>query len=399
MSVRPSLPASVDVAIIGGGIMGTSICYFLAKRTDLEVVLLEKDNIASGSTGDSSAILRHHYGPAEQYSKMAWWSHEFYRSFEENTGEVIAYADNPLVRFAREDSAAGSYAMDGYDVLSALDIPVSRVEQDEFDEAYPMLELDEIDFAVSDDTAGYSDGTDAANGFARAASELGATIMTGTRVSDVHTDGGAVTAVETEKGTVDCTHVVMAAGPWITQLAEKIGVEVPVEAEREQILILDPPDEYADKYPNLTPTTAMPGGEWYIRPDFGDGILIATHHTDEFVDPERYDGQPDEETLLELSDEIRAAIPELADAGIQGQYCGVYSTTPDHDFIIDQAGPQGCYVACGFSGHGFKHAPAVGRIMTDLITDGATDFVDLEFFSLDRFTENAAGNGLPDDGI
>ena len=174
---------------------------------------------------------------------------------------------------------------------------------------------------------------------------------------------------------------------------------MPITPTREQVLLLEPSETYAEAYPSLTPTTGLPGGEWYIRPDFGGGVLVATHRYTEKTDPDSYDDTPDRETVLELVDRIAEAIPELADAGVMGKYCGVYATTPDHDFVIDQAGPDGCYLACGFSGHGFKHAPAVGRIVTDLVIEGATEFVDAGYFSLDRFEDDPAGHGRPDDNI
>lgn len=397
MPTGPTLPGESDVVVVGGGIVGTSAAYFLATETDRDVTLVEKEAIASGSTGDSSAILRHHYGPQERYSRMAWWSQQFYRRFEEETGEPLAREENPLVRFGVEDAPSGEYAEAGYDVLSSLDVPVSRYDRDEAESRYPMLEFDEYDFAVSDDAAAYSDGTDAATGFARAAAREGATVVTGVEVEDVRGADGTVAGVETSDGSVDCDDVVLAAGPWTPRLAETIGVEVPMTVTREQVVVLDPPEEYAEAYPDLTPTTALPGGEWYIRPDFGGGILVATHHTGEAVDPDTYDATPDEETLLELVSELSSVVPELQDAEITGRYCGVYSTTPDHDFVIDQAGPENCYLACGFSGHGFKHGPAVGRMLTDLVIRGDTDLVDAEFFSLDRFDEDPAGHGLPED--
>jgi glycine/D-amino acid oxidase-like deaminating enzyme len=174
---------------------------------------------------------------------------------------------------------------------------------------------------------------------------------------------------------------------------------VPITPTREQVVVLDPPEEYVERYPDLTPTTSMPGGEWYLRPDFGEGVLVATHYYREAVDPDDYDDSPDESTLLELTDVVAESIPGLSEAGIRGQYCGVYSVTPDHDFVIDRAGPEGCYLACGFSGHGFKHGPAVGRIVRDLVVDGGTDLVDADYFSLSRFDEDPAGHGLPADNV
>ncbi|MCD2205111.1 NAD(P)/FAD-dependent oxidoreductase [Halobacterium sp. KA-6] len=400
MPGQDTLPSESDIVIIGGGIMGTSTAFFLSKETDLDITLVEKNQIGTGSTGDSSAILRHHYGDQEIYSKMAWWSHQFYRNFDEETGEVIAHEDNPMVRFANGDTQGGAYAEAGYDVLSELDIPVSRHEGDELLEEYPMISgVEDFDFGISDDEAAYSDGADAANGFDRAARRNGVTVITGTGVESINTDDGAVVGVETEDGEIACEEVVVAAGPWTPRLGETVDVDIPITVTREQVLILDPPKDYKREYPSLVPTTALPGGEWYIRPDFGDGILVATHHTGEEVDPDRYDNTPDEEILLELTEELGEMIPDLREAGIQGQYCGVYSTTPDHDFILDEVGPDGCYFACGFSGHGFKQAPAVGKIMSDLITTGSTSLVDGSFFSYDRFAESAAGHGDVADNI
>ncbi|MFB6299089.1 MAG: NAD(P)/FAD-dependent oxidoreductase [Halobacteriales archaeon] len=312
---RPTLPSAADIVIVGGGIMGTSAAFFLAAETDRDIVLIEKDTIASGSTGDSSAILRHHYGPQERYSRMAWWSHQFYRAFENETGQRIARNENPLVRFAETDTKAAEYAQAGYEVLSDLDIPVSRIEASEFPPEYAMLDLAEYDFAVSDDTAAYSVGSDAANGFARAAAEHGATVITGTAVTDVSVTDGAITGVVTDDGTVDCSAVVAAAGPWTPRVAEMVGLEVPITTSREQIIILDPPAEYAEKYEHLTPTTAVPGGEWYMRPDFGGGILVATHHTDEEVDPDSYDQEPDESMLVEFTERIGEAMPTARPSG------------------------------------------------------------------------------------
>jgi len=375
------LPERTDVVVVGGGIMGTSATYFLAAETDLDVLLVERDQIASGSTGDSSAILRHHYGDQEIYSRMAWWSHAFYREFERRLDEEIAYDEAPMVRFAtagnREEVAAGQ------EVLEELDIPVTRYDAGELPEQYPMIETDGFEFAVSDDDAGYSDGTDVAGGFARAAQQHGASVVTGVSVEDVTTGADSVVGVETEDGPVECDRIVVTAGPWTTEFVEQFGVDIPITTTREQVLLLDPPAGFqADQIPTSGPT-----GGWYVRPDFGDGVLLATHHTDEAVDPDHYRDRPDQETILHLLDELEEFVPDLVDAEIKGQYCGVYSTTPDHDFVIDQVGPEGCYVGCGFSGHGFKHGPIVGRILADLVTTGDTDLVDIEHFSLDRFSE------------
>jgi glycine/D-amino acid oxidase-like deaminating enzyme len=138
-----------------------------------------------------------------------------------------------------------------------------------------------------------------------------------------------------------------------------------------------------------------------MREDFADGILVATHHTGETADPDTYRDSVDESTLLDLTEKLGAFIPGLETARLRGDYCGIYSDTPDHDFIIDQPGPAGLVLGCGFSGHGFKHGPAVGRLLSDLVLDRTTaDLdVDLDFFSLSRFDEDPTGHGLAEDAV
>lgn len=394
--MEPELPDRADVVVVGGGIAGLSSCFFLADRTDRDVLVLEKDRVASGSTGDSSAIIRHHYGPKHIYTESARWSHDFYREFEERTGEPLAYESNPLVRLGVEGEQSGEYADSGYETLSSLDIPVDRLDCDALRAEFPMLSLPEADFGVVDETAAYSDATDAATGFARAGRNRGATVATGTAVTDIHTSDGEVAAVRTERGDVETDAVVVAAGPWTDRLMATVGVDVPIERSREQILLLAPSEEFKERYPAGLPTTSPPDADWYVRTDFGDSILIATHHSATGADPDRYGDTPDEAVKLQLIDELVEFCPELEDAGLRSGYCGIYSNTPDYDFIIDEVGAAGCYVACGFSGHGFKHGPSVGRIVSDLVVDGGTDLIDAEYFSLSRFEGNSRGHGNPE---
>lgn len=391
MNGREPVPDSADVVIVGGGIMGTSACYFLSERTDLDILLLEKNSIASGATGNSSAILRHHYGDREVYSQSAWWSHRFYLSFEDRLGEPLSHGEAPLVKFAEEGTDRADHVDDGYEVLQALDIPVSRYDAGDFDRLYPMFELDGVDFGVSDDVAGYSDGTDAANGFARAARRNGATIETGVRVTDVReSDEGTVQGVETDRGAVSCETVILTAGCWSVQLAKKLGVDLPITPTLERVFLLDPPSSFTAEHLDRLPSGKPPGlDDWYMRQDFGARVLVATHHSyDEQVDdPDGIPTTPPQSDLLELVDVLEDVAPGLADSDVVGQYCGVYTNTPDHDFIIDRIGPDGCFIACGFSGHGFKHGPSVGRVLSDLVVDGATEFLDVDTFSIDRFDD------------
>jgi glycine/D-amino acid oxidase-like deaminating enzyme len=211
--------------------------------------------------------------------------------------------------------------------------------------------------------------------------------MTDCEVTDVTVTDGAVSAIETTQGRLTCDNLVVAAGPWTPKLADSLGVTIPITPTREQVIILELPESFQETYRKDPPTSSLPATDWYLRPDGNARLLIATHALTDAVDPDDYDRSPDQDTILELADALRNYIPALSDAEISGQYCGVYSTTPDRDFILDTAGPEGCYFACGFSGHGFKHGPGIGRIMTDFVTDGHTELVDTTPFSFDRFEE------------
>lgn len=391
-----SQPESAETVVVGGGIVGTSIAYFLTTERDHDVLLIEKDSIAAGSTGDSSAILRHHYGDDETYTKLARFGLDFYRSFEDRTGEPIALNDNHLAQFAQEGTDYADYNRGGYELMSSLNLPVEYLEHPDLKERYPMLNyLDDFDFGVVDRGAGYSDGSDAANGLARAASRNGATVLTGTAVEDFETESGEIKAVVTDRGSIECDQVVIAAGPWTKPLAKLVDIDVPIKVTREKVALLSPSSTFANEQLSRTPITSLPGGDCYMRPDFGDNILIATHQMNEEVNPDSTISPPDEEWLLKVGDLVAENVPSLADAGIQGSYSGLYSVTPDHNFILDKAGPTGCYIACGFSGHGFKHGPAIGKIMSDLIVEGETKLVDRERFRLDRFEEDPSGSRPP----
>ncbi len=389
MSTQAQLPARADVVVIGGGIAGTSTAYWLATETELSTVLIEKRAIASGSTGDSSAILRHHYGNRPVYSRMAWWSHEFYRSFEDRTGQPLAHRVAPRVAFGTIGTESGDYALDGYDVLRAEGIPVSRYDGDAIASEYPMLDVADCDVAISDDTAAFSDGADAANGFAATARAAGTTVATDTAVTAIETEtsGGTdrVTAVSTDDGRIDCEHVVLTAGPWTSSLLSPLGIDIPLSVTREQVLLLEPTKAYLDRYPTILPTLSLPMEDWYARADFSDNVLVATHHTGGPVDPDDNQARSDEKAVLSLIDALIQVVPDLDDAGLAGEYAGLYTSTPDRDFVLDTTPIEGLVVGCGFSGHGFKHGPAIGRILADLVLENESDRFDLGDFSLKRF--------------
>lgn len=402
MGLGPELPTETDILVVGGGIIGTSTAFFLSRRTDADVTLVEKDNVAAGATGDSSAILRHVYGDRELYSRMAWKGHEFYRNFEDETGYELDAPDQPLVLWGGEETDHTEEPMDSYETLESLGYPVTRYESEELPDEFPLFEFgDDVEYAVSDDGAGYSDGTDAASRLARAATDNGVRLVTGVAATSIETDGDAVTGLETDAGVVACDHLVVAAGSWTHKLTATADVDLPVTPGREQVLLLDPPDDVSQGEFESIRTTGQgssrsDGGWWYFRADFGDTIYMGTHDRDDPVDPDTYSRSPDQSRKIEAFEILDEFAPKLADSDVVGEYCGVYANTPDQGFIIDQVGPEGLYALVG-AGHGFKHGPVIGQLAADLVLEGESDLFDLDHFTVDRFEDRTPNQPLPDD--
>lgn len=401
MALGPTLPEETDILIIGGGILGTASAFWLSERTDRSITLVEKENVASGATGDSSAILRHVYEDRKLYSEMAWWGHEFYRNFETETGYELETPDQPLVQWGGEASGHDVSPMTDYETLESLGYPVTRYEADELPESFPLFEFtDDFEFAVSDDAAGYTEPATAANGFSKAAQDNGARVVTGVTVGSIETDGGTVSGVETDAGYVSCDDVVIAAGSWSHKLAATADVDLPITPGREQVLLLDPPESVSKEELRSVRTTGRgsdrPDGVWwYFRADFGDTIYMGTHSRCDPVDPDTYDRTPDQKRKVEAFEILDEFAPQLADSEVIGEYCGVYANTPDQGFIVDQVGPDGLYALVG-AGHAFKHGPVIGHLAADLLLDGESDLFDLDHFTVDRFDDRSPNQPLPD---
>lgn len=392
MGVGPSLPEKTDILIVGAGVIGTATAYRLAVQTDREVTIVDRENIAAGATGDTSGILRHVYGDRAMYSWMAWRGHEFYRNFEDHTGVPLNTPDQPLVAWMREGEDTADHRSGTEETMAELGYPLSRLEADELPEEFPLFDFDSaITHALSDDTAGYADGTDAANGFARAARDHGATLVTNTAVESLIEEDGQIAGVVADGRRVEAEDVILAAGSWSYKLAQSVDVDLPITPGREQVLLLDPPPSISDEEFESIPTTGYrserdDGVWWYFRADFGDTVYMATHARNDPVDPDDYDRSPDDQRKLEALEILESFVPKLADAAILGEYCGVYANTPDEGFIIDQVGPDGLYALVG-AGHAFKHAPVIGELARDLVLDGSSDIVDLDHFSVARFDD------------
>ena len=371
---------TADAVIIGGGVMGCSILYYLAKRGLTDTLLLEKNVLASGSTSRSQAILRMHYSN-EVTARLAWESLEVFKNFEELTGMPSGYTRTGYFLFVgNEDRPAME---ENIAMQKRLGIATDIVSVEDVREIAPMLSVMGDEAIAYEPESGYADPYSVTTGFANRAREMGATVRDGMTVTDVEVTGGRVSAVITPDGRVETPIAVVAAGPWSRPLLARIGVDVPLETVRHQVVMLRRPQDRLPEHPIIGDVV----NDLSARPDVGNLTLIGVGE-DEEADPDSYNQGVDMPMVEKAFANLVKRIPEMSHALFRGGWSGLFTTTPDWHPILDRIeGIDGLYCAVGFSGHGFKESPMIGRSMAELITGGEPS-IDISMLDLKRFAEN-----------
>lgn len=382
-----SIERTADVVIIGGGVMGASIALHLAQRRVGRVLLCERHFTASGPTGRSSALLRRHW-TLELYARMATKSLEIYRNFEELTGVpanitwcgmVILVGPEDLEAMTRTIAMLRHIGADA----EALDLGSLR-------KLAPHLNQDGLAGAAYDPTTGYGDPVTVTNAYVAKARELGVSIHQGTAITGLAMHGGQIGGVVTNRGTVEAPIVVNAAGAWAARIAKMAGVELPITPCRVQMAAFKVPPEFGG--PDLIVADNIKG--FYFRPETGNLLLVGARRaagSPAPVDPDTNQDRVDERYLVLATELLCQRVPMMEHGVVTGGYASLIDRTPDDHFIVGEV-PEvpGFFIAAGFSGHGFKHSPVIGRVMADLICDGETREFDLTPFSLRRFTDGRA---------
>jgi sarcosine oxidase subunit beta len=372
------LKNSAEVVVIGGGVMGTSTAYHLAKLGCCDVVLLEKDQLASGSTGLSVGGIRQQFS-TEANIRISQESVKVFERFEEEFETEIDFRQHGYL-FLATDSQDWADFQDNVAVQKSLEVPVQLLSPEEIAEIAPYLYLEDVIGGTFGQADGYADPHSVDMGFAKMARRLGVKIYEGTEVTGIQVEGSRVRGVTTTQGQVSAPVVVNTAGPWATQVGQMAGVELPVLPYRRQVLVTEP----FEPIPDPVPLVIDFAPSFYFRRE-GAGILMGMTDKDE---PPSFNTNVDWDFLDRIVDKAIYRAPVLERAGLMRSWGGLYSITPDDNPVIGGhiGGVEGFYCAVGFSGHGFQQSPAVGRILADLITSGQTSF-DISPFRLERFEQ------------
>lgn len=374
--------AAADVIIIGAGVQGTSLAFHLARR-GASVTVLEREVVGAGATGRSSGFVRMHYD-LESDARLAWASFPYFRAWSDLVGAgdcgFVRTGFLQLMPPALADRLRANVAM-----LQRIGIETRVVGADDVAALLPGAVTDDIGAGAYEPESGYADPAGTAAGFLEAARNRGARVVQGCVVRGIATEGDRVAGVDTDRGRFAAPVVVNAAGAWAAQLARTVGVEVPVEPWRHDTAFFGlPPGRDAG-----FPIVIDEGNQVYFRPEGRELVLVGLETGNEVGGSPDRPLEPVRTAIIEaMITRACARIPWLADGTLRADHGGQDGiTTADQRPILGPAGPEGFYLACGFSGTGFKTAPAVGACLAELILDGRATTVDISGYDLARFAE------------
>lgn len=372
-----------SVVIVGGGLEGCAAAWALSRRGVTDVTVLERSTVGSGMTGKSSGIVRCHYG-VSSLAAMARYGLEVFEQAEEIFGQPIGFECTGYV------VGVGSGDVDTLDAnlaaQRAVGVTTERIDAAEVAKLWPTAYLDDFAAFGWEPRGGYGDGYRTAQAFAASARAAGVTIRQGTPVAEIVVDG-RVRGVTLGDGTfVAADTVVLATGVWSPGFLAALGIDLPLKVIREQVVLLKPGSEVPG-IPVFSDLVSLQ----YVRPDSGGEILFGNSDlsTVEEADPDAYRNRADEDFLQLTVAKLAHRFPGLSEGAISSTYAGCYDVTPDFNPVMTRGPIDGLVIAAGFSGHGFKISPAVGRLLADLVIDGVSSDPDVPEtdFRLSRYAE------------
>lgn len=369
--------------------MGASVAWHLAQRGMTNVVLVEREpQLATGSTGKNAGGVRHQFSHPANIA-LSIESIAMMARFEDVVGTPIDFHQDGYL-FLLSTAAHVATFLKNVQMQKAHGIDVQWLSPKEAQALAPGLDVTGVKGATYCAADGVADPNGVTVGFAKGAQARGVEVVRETEVIGIRLAGNRVVEVQTSRGAITTPLVVNAAGPWAKSIGRMCGVDVPVEPERRHIFIASPPgggswDDGANagRVPSNKLLVIDFDTSFYFHRE-GGGVLFGMGDPDEqpgFDITVRWDFLP---KVIEVA---MQRLPALADAAVSHAWAGLYEMTPDHNPIIGPSSDvEGFYTIAGFSGHGFQHAPAAGRILADVITGRDPKF-DLSPFTTDRFNQ------------
>lgn len=373
MSTR--LPSRADVVVIGGGVIGLSTAYNLARRGAGSVLLLDQGSFGAGSTCKAAGGVRASFSD-EANIVMGNYGLDVFERFGELFDQEIDLVQNGYL-FLLDDPADVADFERSVALQQSLGVDARMVDPAEAKRLAPIISTDGVLAAAYAPRDGHCTPESVVLGYARAARRAGATLVPNCRVTGGVVVDGTIRAVETEAGTVETGAVVCCAGAWSRTVGEWFGVDLPVDPVRRQIVVTEPISDL-----NRTMPMTIDFSTTFYFHEEGPGMLVGMSDRSETPGFKLSRG---DEWLPGLAEAIERRAPSLGEVGIASGWAGLYEVTPDHNGLIGEAPDVSRFLyATGFSGHGFLLGPAMGEVMCSLWR-GEAPFVDVSAFDARRF--------------
>jgi sarcosine oxidase subunit beta len=364
-----------DVVIIGGGIVGLSIAYYLALRRAGKIVLFEKGQLGEGSTSRCVGGIRTQFS-TEINIRFSLESLKTFEQFGEEFGIDPEFKRIGYLFLATTEWEIGAFR-ENIKLQRKFNIPVEFLSPDEIRSRWPYLRTDDILGGTFCSWDGYAGPSEVLSGFVNGAKRAGVKICEGMEIMGISLARGRIHSVKTKGEEILTPVVVNAGGPHAASIGEMADIKIPVKPLRRQIFITAP----FHVTHGLIPLTIDFHRGWYFRKE-GNGLLLSGP-----LDPEpSFSLNVDYEAMAETSENAMYRVPALEKARIARGWAGLYEISPDHHAILGKVPEvEGLILANGLSGHGFQHSPAVGKVISELITDGEARTIDISSLSIERF--------------
>ncbi len=390
---KASIPERSQVVIIGGGVIGASVAYHLAKLGWNDVVLLERDRLTSGTTWHAAGLVVSGGMTTDTLAWMAKYSRDLYEVLEDETGLSTGFRPVGYLQTASRDERAHKLRREA-DFMHLMGIHREEISPAEVAAMWPQLDASEVIAGFYTANEGRADPGNVALSLAKGARMGGVTIVEGTRVVGVTHQDDRVTGVVTDRGSIEAEYVVNCAGMWAREVGAMAGVSVPLQAIEHAYLISEPFDGVS---PDL-PIFEDPDRFAYYKEEVG-GIMVglfepvsAPWSLDKIPDDFSFGEIPSDwdrlAPFLELAMEI---LPELENVGIRKLFTGPESFTPDNGFLLGEAPElRNFFVAAGMNSLGLLTGGGVGSIIATWIVDGLppVDVTDIDIARLAAFQTN-----------
>ena len=374
-------PRTASAIVIGGGVVGCSIAYNLARRGLADVVVVERETVGSGTTSKAAGGIRVQF-PTETEIRFSLEAIRVFERFQDEFGVDPGYKKIGYLFLVSDKTQLAGFEK-RIALQRRLGCDVRVITPDDARKLVPALRVDDLLAAVWGPGDGLAGPAEVTAGFARRARELGVKIVEGVRVHSIERAGERVTGVTTSAGAIASPLVINAAGPSAARVGKMAGVDIPVQPRRRHIFFTEP----FPTIPGPVPLTTDVASGFYFRKEM-EQVLLSPGDVEDIG--EDFDVPMDWGKVDEAVQKAIQRIPILGDARIAGGWAGLRPLTPDDHAVIGWApGVEGFFVAVGFGGHGFQHSPATGRYVAEWLLDGKPS-LDLSLFDPGRFSRPAA---------